>query len=137
MGSQASFEMFKRYLATHVNRHFMQLHTYNVALTAGLRGAYTWSHVASKFPPSTAWVLMQCRSICGNSAAPQVPTRMWQRCAGCIYAVRGLWHHFSIIYIYIFFFLILILLIQCLWTFKHIKTYKKSLDVLIFSFHKS
>ena len=81
VGSQVSCEMFKRYVAAHINRQFTWLHKHNMALTEGLQGAYTWSHVAPMFLPSTAWVLEQCRSIHDKSAAPQVPMRMWQSCA--------------------------------------------------------
>ena len=66
--SQVSFEMFKRYAALHVKRHFAWLHTYNLVVKWCLRRAYTWSNIAPKFPPSTAWVLMRCRSIRDNSA---------------------------------------------------------------------
>ena len=126
LGSQVPFEMFKRYAASHVKRHFTWLHTYNLVVKWRLRRAYTWSHIAPKFPPSIAWVLMQCRSIRDNSA-PSSGThedvvtlcRAYIRRAGTCGVIFQLY-----VFFFFFFLLILIQLIQCLWTFKHIKTYK-------------
>ena len=81
VGNQVSFEMFKRYAAAHVNRQFTWFHKHKMSLIEGFQAAYMWSHVAPMFLPSTAWVLTQCRSIHGKSAAQQVSMRMWQSCA--------------------------------------------------------
>ena len=116
VGSQVSFEMLKRYAPSHVKCHFTWLHTYNLVVKWRLRRAYTWSNTAPKFPPSTAWVLMRCRSIRDNSAPSSgIHEDVATLC-------RDLLCQFPIICF--FFLLILIQLYTCLWTFKLIKTYK-------------
>ena len=89
MGIQVSFEMFKRYEATHVKRQFTWLHAYNLAPTwrfrwasVGLRAVPHWPQVPTKQRVGTQVVW----SIRSNTAAPRVPVRKWQLCAARINA---------------------------------------------------
>ena len=110
---------------------FHSIHTSSAILhgythtTWWLSGTYGGLTSGQTLPPSSCQALHG--SSCGAGAyvttapPPRVPVRMWQRCAGRIYAVRGLCVIFQL---HFFNFLILIQLIQCLWSFKHIKACK-------------
>ena len=81
---------------SHVKRHFTWLHTYNLVVKWHLRRAYKWSNIAPKFLPSTAWVLMRCRSIRDNSAPSSGPREDVATLCRAYIRPAGTLCHFSI-----------------------------------------